>query len=132
MPFIDVRIHPALTADQAGRIATETTRTMDETMGKRREVTAVCVQALPDALWTIGGTLPTRPTAYVDVKITSGTNSEAQKAALVAQLHAMLDDTLGGLAEASYVVVHELPATDWGYGGRTQAARKVQANGNTP
>lgn len=28
-------------------------------------------------------------------------------------------------ASASYVVVRELPATDWGYGGQTQAARKL-------
>jgi 4-oxalocrotonate tautomerase len=30
------------------------------------------------------------------------------------------------LAEASYVTVRELPATDWGYGGLTQAARRAQ------
>lgn len=29
------------------------------------------------------------------------------------------------LASASYVVVRELPATDWGYGGQTQVARKL-------
>jgi 4-oxalocrotonate tautomerase len=28
------------------------------------------------------------------------------------------------LAEASYVIVRELPAGDWGYGGQTQAARQ--------
>ncbi|WP_422845065.1 tautomerase family protein [Acidovorax sp. M2(2025)] len=31
----------------------------------------------------------------------------------------------GPLAEASYVIVRELPAGDWGYGGRTQQARKA-------
>lgn len=30
------------------------------------------------------------------------------------------------LAEASYVTVRELPVTDWGYGGLTQAARRTQ------
>lgn len=29
------------------------------------------------------------------------------------------------LAEASYVIVRELPATDWGYGGQTQKARQL-------
>lgn len=29
------------------------------------------------------------------------------------------------LARASDVIVREVPATDWGYGGQTQAARKL-------
>ncbi|UUZ78419.1 hypothetical protein LP414_13035 [Polaromonas sp. P1(28)-13] len=28
------------------------------------------------------------------------------------------------LEPASYVIVREVPATDWGYGGQTQAARR--------
>ena len=31
----------------------------------------------------------------------------------------------GPLAEASYVIVRELPAGDWGYGGLTQATRQA-------
>jgi hypothetical protein len=28
------------------------------------------------------------------------------------------------LEDASYVIVREVPASDWGYGGRTQLARR--------
>jgi 4-oxalocrotonate tautomerase len=35
-----------------------------------------------------------------------------------------LQQQLGPLEEASCVVVQEVPASDWGYGGRTQAGRK--------
>ena len=30
-----------------------------------------------------------------------------------------------GLEPASYVIVREVPASDWGYGGQTQAARAL-------
>ena len=33
----------------------------------------------------------------------------------------------GPLAPASYVIVREVPATDWGYAGQTQAARRLRA-----
>ena len=58
------------------------------------------------------------------MKITAGTNSESDKGALIARLNRLLREELGGLAEASYIVIHEVPAGSWGYSGITQAARK--------
>jgi 4-oxalocrotonate tautomerase len=91
--------------------------------GKRREVTAVRIAGSEAALWTIGGTACDKTTAYVDVKITHGSNSLQEKAALIGRLHSLLTETLGELAEASYIVIHELPAENWGYAGSTQAER---------
>ena len=51
------------------------------------------------------------------------------KAAFIAAAFAELQEQLGAgqpLTEASYVIVRELPAGDWGYGGHTQAAGKQQ------
>lgn len=123
MPYIDLRIHPAPNEEQASALARGVTAVMANVAGKRREVTAVRIGAGDTALWTIGGAPCGTTTAYVDVKITAGTNSREEKAALVRHLHRLLSDTFGELAEASYVVVHELPAENWGYAGRTQAAR---------
>jgi 4-oxalocrotonate tautomerase len=123
MPYIDVLVHPAVTSSQAAELAAGVTDAMERVMGKRREVTAVRVAPAGAALWTIGGTEPAEPTAYVDVKITAGTNTPEQKAALLRRLHELLRATLGGLAEASYVVIHELPAGSWGYAGTSQAVR---------
>lgn len=123
MPYIDLRIHPAPDAEQAAALARGVTDVMAHVAGKRREVTAVRVGADDTALWTIGGAPCRSTTAYVDVKITAGTNNREEKAELVRQLHKLLTEIFGELAEASYVVVHELPADNWGYAGRTQAAR---------
>lgn len=123
MPYIDLRIHPAPDGEQAAALARGVTDLMHDVAGKRSEVTAVRVVADEAALWTIGGTPCRTTTAYVDVKITAGTNNREEKAALVHHLHRLLSETFGELAEASYVVVHELPADNWGYAGLTQAAR---------
>lgn len=123
MPYIDLRIHPAPNEEQAAALARALTDVLANVAGKRREVTAVRIGAGGAMLWTIGGAPCGTTTAYLDVKITAGTNSREEKAALVRHLHRLLSDTFGELAEASYVVVHELPAENWGYGGLTQAAR---------
>jgi 4-oxalocrotonate tautomerase len=86
-------------------------------------VTAVRLAGSEAALWTIGGSACDKTTAYVDVKITQGSNSRQEKALLIEHLHHLLTETLGELAEASYIVIHELPAESWGYAGSTQAAR---------
>ena len=123
MPFINAEIHPAPNPQQAAALARGITEAMVEEAGKRGELTAVRIAGADAALWSVGGTPCVSPTAYLDIKITAGTNSPEQKAALLRRLHRLLVDTLGELAEASYIVVHELPAESWGYAGETQAAR---------
>lgn len=123
MPYIDLLVHPGISDEQAAVLADDITDAMVEVMGKRREVTAVRVAGANATVWTLGGAPAASPTAYLDVKITAGTNSPAEKEELVRRLHGLLKATLGALAEASYVVVHELPAENWGYSGMTQAAR---------
>jgi 4-oxalocrotonate tautomerase len=39
----------------------------------------------------------------------------------------MLEEVAGPVAEVSYLVIHELPADAWGYGGLSQAARQASA-----
>lgn len=123
MPYAELRIQPVPSERQASLITDAVTDALEEVAGKRREVTAVRIDAGAAARWTIGGEMCGGTTAYVDVKITQGTNSREQKAALIARLHRILTDTLGELAEASYIVIHELPAESWGYAGLSQAAR---------
>src|SRR5262249_55949949 len=101
-----------------------------EVLGKRPEVTAVLIDVLPEGFWFIGGESFERhgqATARLAIDITQGTNTSAQKAAFVEAAWQLLVELLGPLAEASYVIVRELPAGDWGYGGRTQAARRVSS-----
>ncbi|MEW8289744.1 MAG: tautomerase family protein [Candidatus Thiodiazotropha endolucinida] len=103
-----------------------TTRLIEEIMGKRPSVTAVMVQSLPSANWAIGveALNDHLRAAQVDITITAGTNTAEEKAGMIDAIHQMLNDRVGPLAEASYVVIHEVAADAWGYAGRTQQSRQ--------
>lgn len=130
MPFLNLKIagHPA--AATIARLGGELTRLAATVLGKHPEVTAVAIETLPPERWFIGGeSLAASGGAsfFLDIEITAGSNSAEEKAAFVAAAFAALAAALGGVAPASYVVVHELPADAWGYEGRTQAARRQAA-----
>ena len=128
MPTLHLKISPLQNPPRYRALAQALTRLSTEHLGKRAEVTAVVIEDLPAARWYVGGQDVQRPTAFLEISITQGTNSGAEKAAFIAAAFADLQDQLGAgqpLEPASYVVVRELPATDWGYGGQTQAARQA-------
>ncbi len=128
MPTLTLHVTPPPTADCARELAAALTRLTASILGKRSEVTVVCVHPMRPAQWFVAGTTVAEPTAVLEISITTGTNTPEQKARFVHDAHAELQRQLapqGKLAQASYVIVREVPATDWGYGGRTQHARRL-------
>jgi len=126
MPTLQLKISPLQNPSRYRALAEALTRITHEQLGKRAEVTAVVIDDVPAARWHVGGSDVQRPTALLEISITQGTNTTEQKAAFIATAFAELEDQLGagdGLEPASYVIVREVPATDWGYGGHTQATR---------
>jgi 4-oxalocrotonate tautomerase len=129
MPTLQLKIAPLQNPEQYRRLAQALTALAADHLGKRPEVTAVVMQDLPAAQWFVAGHAVQRPTALLEIDITAGTNTPAEKAAFIEAAHAELRRQLGAggeLETASYVIVHELPATDWGYDGRTQRARQLE------
>ena len=128
-----LHLHTTVVLDETAHsaLARALTDLTAEVLGKRPEVTAVLVHHHPPGQWFIGGVSPeAQPTAQLAIDITTGTNSADEKAAFVAGAWELLGRVLGGatgLALASYVIVREVPATDWGYAGQTQAARRLRA-----
>ena len=128
MPTLQLKVSPLQNPSRYRQLASALTRLSGQHLGKREEVTAVMIDDLPAARWHIGGTDVQGPTAFLEISITAGTNTEAEKAAFIAAAFAELERELGDgqpLENASYVIVRELPASDWGYGGQTQAQRRV-------
>ena len=129
MPYINIRVATQLSQAQKTVLFETTTGLMNRTMGKRREVTVVHIDESGPQQWSTNGkTLQADSPvgAYIDVKITQGTNSDTEKAELIAKLVQMLGENLGTIQEACYVVVDEIAATSWGYNGKTQAARAAE------
>jgi 4-oxalocrotonate tautomerase len=128
MPTLVLKLTPLQNPERYEALASALTDLTVQLLGKRREVTAVVIDDLPAARWHIGGAPVAQPTALLEISITQGTNTEEEKAAFIAAAFAELQRLLasdGALATASYVAVRELPASDWGYGGRTQQARRL-------
>jgi 4-oxalocrotonate tautomerase len=128
MPTLQLSLSPPQDPARRAALAEALTAITAATLGKRAEVTAVLIDERPATQWAIGGKALQQPTAWLEIKVTAGTNSADQKAAFIAAAFAELQHQLapgGQLEAASYVIVHELPATDWGYGGQTQRARQV-------
>jgi 4-oxalocrotonate tautomerase len=126
MPFLDVKVSRDGTAPDASAIAAELTRLTHELLGKRREVTAVATEWIPAEQWFIGGeslAQARQRSFFLKIEITAGTNTKDQKATFVAAAFAAMEELLGPLAPASYVVIQEVGADAWGYAGRTQELR---------
>ena len=136
MPTLQLKISPPRNAASYDRLARQLTDITAATLGKRAEVTTVMIEELPAARWYVGAAPAQRPTAWLEISITAGTNTAAQKSAFIKAAFGALEDlpesTQGpagtaGLEPASYLIVREVPATDWGYGGHTQTARRSKS-----
>lgn len=127
MPTLHLKVSPLQNPPRYRALASALTELTALHLGKRAEVTAVMIDDVPAARWHIGGQDVSGPTAFLEINVTAGTNTSAEKQAFIAAAFAELQQQLGhgqALEPASYVIVRELPATDWGYGGLTQAARR--------
>jgi 4-oxalocrotonate tautomerase len=129
MPFLDVKISRGDTPDDVTAIASELTQLTHDLLGKKREVTAVAIDWVPPQQWFIGEqslAAAGRRSFFLKIEITTGTNTKDQKAAFVAAVFAAMEQLLGPLAPASYVVIQEVAADAWGYAGRTQEYRYIE------
>jgi len=124
MPTLQLRVSPPLAAERLAVLVGRLTHLSTDILGKRREVTAVVVDEVWKGRWFIGGRPPQHATAMLEIRITAGTNTAEEKEEFVAAAFEELQRQLGTLEEASYVVVQEMAATDWGYGGMTQAQQR--------
>jgi 4-oxalocrotonate tautomerase len=126
MPTLNLRIAPLHNPAHYAALAKELTALTARVLRKRPEVTVVMIEDLPAARFCVGGLASTQAVACLEVDVTQGTNTMQEKQQFVSEAHALLQSLLGALHEASYVIVRELPACDWGFGGLTQQLRQTQ------
>lgn len=99
-------------------------------LGKQLPVIAITLQHIPHDLWFIGGQPLSelgRNAFHLDISVTDETNTKAEKARYIKEIHAAFQDILGELHECSYVHVIDARAAAYGYGGVTQEYRHQHA-----
>lgn len=151
MPYIHIRVaSDHLSTGKIRHLQAGTTKLMAEVLHKRPELTVVSVETLHPNRWSLAGTAIPAPrraactfrsraltllvshhstpagacAAMADIKITQGSNTNEEKAAFLAAFHKLLRDCLGPFDTPAYVVIDEVPGSDWGYDGISQARRK--------
>lgn len=124
MPFITVKVAgQKLAPSQIATLQAGITALMADTLRKVGPLVGVLVEEVPPKSWSVGG-VPVACAAQVDAIVSAGTNTPAEKSRFIAETSRLLKEVLGpGLAEVSYVVIHEVPKDSWGYDGLTQAHR---------
>ncbi|GAA3091425.1 4-oxalocrotonate tautomerase family protein [Streptomyces rectiviolaceus] len=121
MPYIRLTVTDAdLPTDLQRTLAEGLTGLAVSALGKSSARTIVHIDVVPAARYFVDGKpLTGGLDAHVEVSITLGTNSAAEKGAFIAGAEQLLTDTLGPLARCG-VALHELPPESYGYNGVTQ------------
>jgi 4-oxalocrotonate tautomerase len=130
MPFINISLAGSPLSDmKKQQLFDETTRLMHDVLNKNPDLTSVRIDEFSAQNWAVAR----RPMSergetavHMDIKVTKGTNSDEEKAQMIAQGMAMLKDIIGTTPEASYIVIHDIEGGSWGYDGRTQQDRVGQ------
>ena len=128
MPYINVTLtgspDPALSA----RVATEVNTLTKTHLRKDPTITAVSVSYIDPQHWFTGGkslALQGANTFWLDIKVVDGTNTKPEMAAYVEAIFERLSAIVGDVHTESYVLVHEVPASAYGYSGKTQEYRYI-------
>jgi len=127
MPMITLQLSRPLDAETRLAVTRAVTDLTAEVLGKKRELTALAMGHIEH--WSVGAeAVGGALTAFhLDVRITAGTNTKPEKANYVSAVWQALDELIGPLHPASYIVVSDLAADSWGYAGETQEVRHVRA-----
>ncbi|KRL93514.1 tautomerase family protein [Levilactobacillus hammesii] len=128
MPYLNVRIAAPQSTETAQKVAQLLTNLATDTLGKAHDVVAVDVQFADQPHWFVGGQAIANQDAvtfYIEIKVTTGTNTRDEKAQFIEKAFTGMQAILGPVAPASYVVVKNVDADDWGFSGKTQAYRYI-------
>ena len=115
-------------ADRKVAVARRLAELTERLLAKKRAVTAITVQEIAASDWFIGDLSLAelgRASHHVVARVTEGTNTKAEKARFIAAVHEGMMRLLGPMRPESHVVVEEVRADAWGYGGESQEHRMV-------
>ena len=130
MPIVQIAVTGTPDAALSAKIATEITQLTRNHLKKDPTLTAVAVTYLDPHHWFAGGeSLATQDanTFWLDIKVVDGTNTKSEISSYLGQVYVTMTRLLGRVHHESYVLIHEVPASAYGFGGRTQEFRYISS-----
>jgi 4-oxalocrotonate tautomerase family enzyme len=132
MPQVDITvIGSAPSAEQKQLLFHKLTDLMVEVLGRPRNLVMVSVTPAEASDWAVGGVSSSVAGvlgAQAVVRIIAGSNSDDQKARMIAETTKVLGEVLGPTALPLYVTFAETPPASWGFNGQTVAALQKARN----
>ena len=126
MQYLNVRLARDASAETTEQLAGVLMQHTAQILGKKPDVTSIDIQHVSPDSWFVGGKRISEQdgaTFYLDIKVTEGTNTKAEKAEYVHRVFADFESVLGAINAASYIVIHDVRADSWGFQGKTQEYR---------
>lgn len=128
MPFISIIVSAQRDVSLATGIAARISALTADHLRKDPTITAILVAFQEPQLWFVGGPSLAeqgRSSFWLDIKVVDGSNIKSEMAGYLEAVFAAMAELLGDLHPESYVLVHEVPAAAYGYGGVTQEHRFI-------
>ncbi|MCA1405323.1 4-oxalocrotonate tautomerase family protein [Ensifer sp. IC3342] len=128
MPIINATVTGRPDPELSARIAAEISELTQAHLRKDPTVTAVAVGYVDPRHWFAGGkSIASQETSsfWLDIKVVDGTNTKQEMAAYIEAIYSGFGKLLGKVHPESYVLVHEVSAAAYGYGGKTQEFRFI-------
>ncbi|YCI03662.1 4-oxalocrotonate tautomerase family protein [Ensifer sp. D2-11] len=128
MPIINISVTGQPEPELSAKVAAKVSDLTQSHLRKDPSVTAVVVSYVDPRHWFAGGkSLASQQASsfWLDIKVVDGTNTKQELGAYIEAIFAAFEDILGTVHPESYVLVHEVPAAAYGYGGKTQEFRYI-------
>ena len=130
MPHIVVHLSGQPDAQLTRKTVDTVAELTQSVLGKQLPVIAITVQYIAADTWFIGGQSLAalgKSAFHLDISITDETNTKAEKARYLREVHAAMAKIRPNLHEVSYIHVIDARGAAYGYGGKTQEYRHQQA-----
>ncbi len=128
MPIITISVAAKPDGALSRRLADQVSGLTRSHLKKDPTITAIIIQYADPEHWFAGGqSLAEQKLAsfWLDIKIVDGTNTKAEIADYMEDVFATVSRTLGPTHHESYILVHEVPAAAYGFGGKSQEFRFI-------
>jgi len=130
MPYLNLKTTARKKEETTQSIVDILLSNTTDILGKKEDVTAINIEYLNADTWFIGKNSlkdSSKTTFYLDIKITEGTNTKAQKALYIKNVFSKLEELFENISKESYIVIDDVKGDSWGFDGKTQEYRYIQS-----